>query len=289
MRDQSTQLPLFPAVPLSRHSGKPRTGQSFVCETCGTVFYRFAADIRKAERGNGAIRFCSVRCRDAPRQIGNVTLTCDWCGKETVRTPAQMRERTESGRKSIYCSAKCRDAANAIAQRSRVDVACHSCGKPLRVIPAKAKQTRVFCNRRCMSASVTEWATGSKRGLWGVRPDIGHFVRSSWEANVCRVLIALGVPYEYEPRTFRLSDGQTYRPDFLVANELWVEVKGWMDAKSRSKVETFRADHPDAPFVVVGRDDYKALELAFASAIPGWEYSGMTRRRSGADLVERRR
>ena len=54
----------------------------------------------------------------------------------------------------------------------------------------------------------------------GFRADLGHYVRSSWEADYARVLVYLGQPYEYESRTFVLtrSDGSTltYTPDFYL-------------------------------------------------------------------------
>jgi len=39
---------------------------------------------------------------------------------------------------------------------------------------------------------------------YGFRKDLNHFVRSSWEANTCRILKFLGVEYKYETRECRL-------------------------------------------------------------------------------------
>lgn len=44
----------------------------------------------------------------------------------------------------------------------------------------------------------------------GFRKDLGHSVRSSWEANVCRILNKYNIVYEYEKHTFKLKDGTTY-------------------------------------------------------------------------------
>jgi hypothetical protein len=47
---------------------------------------------------------------------------------------------------------------------------------------------------------------GSGRGKGGWRDDIGMYVRSTWEADVVRVLKYLGVVFEYEKRKFEFRD-----------------------------------------------------------------------------------
>src|SRR3954470_500547 len=64
------------------------------------------------------------------------------------------------------------------------------------------------------------------RGNTGWREDLDHFVRSSWEANVARVLRYLGVEYDYEATVFDLGL-TTYTPDFRIHAKLYLEVKGW--------------------------------------------------------------
>lgn len=62
----------------------------------------------------------------------------------------------------------------------------------------------------------------------GFRKDLGHFVRSSWEANFCRILKHLGIQYEYETKTFPLQNGETYTPDFYLPNKnRYYEIKGY--------------------------------------------------------------
>lgn len=269
MRDEFTQLSLNDeATFLSRHSGKPRRGRAFTCEHCGSIFYRYAADIRKCEAKGSAIRFCSRSCyRKA--SANSVSLTCPECGVAFERW-ASTQARAESRGQTMYCSAKCRDAVHARARRNGFEVACMTCGKLIRRTPA-TRLERVYCSRACTGAGVLSWSRGGRNyGLYGHRDDIGHFVRSSWEANVARVLIALGIPYQYEPRSFRLPDGHVYRPDFLVAGWLWVEVKGQMTPRAAKKIAMFRATQLE-PLAVIGADDYYFLEDAFAPLIPAWE------------------
>lgn len=108
----------------------------------------------------------------------------------------------------------------------------------------------------------------SKFGKCGYRQDIGIFVRSRWEANVYRIYKYLGYKIEYEPKSFKLSDGRTYRPDFYIKElNLWIEVKGcWLkDAKSR--FDLFQLDYPEINIQVIDPLKYKELLQTYSSKI----------------------
>jgi hypothetical protein len=98
----------------------------------------------------------------------------------------------------------------------------------------------------------------SRFGKTGYRKDLGVFVKSSWEANMMRIFKYLGLIVQYEPQSFVLSDGRTYRPDFLIhdTGEL-IEVKGrWLkDAYARFCM--FKKEYPGLPIEVIGPKKYK--------------------------------
>lgn len=84
----------------------------------------------------------------------------------------------------------------------------------------------------------------------GKRADLDYtFFRSKWEANYARYLTQMGTVWEYEPKTFEypLKKGtRFYTPDFrLVEHDIWVEVKGRWDAKSKTKLRRFKKYFPD--------------------------------------------
>lgn len=124
------------------------------------------------------------------------------------------------------------------------------------------------------------------RAKGGKRPDLGdtHF-RSSWEANYARylnLLIRLGVvtSWEFEPQTFWFDGIKrgvcSYRPDFRVIykNDLtpeWVELKGWVQAKDRTKWRRMKKYHPTVKLVVIAAKEYYAIQKKWASSIPHWE------------------
>lgn len=119
----------------------------------------------------------------------------------------------------------------------------------------------------------------------GVRPDLGIFVRSAWEANYARYLNWLQARgdierWEYEPETFwfeAIRRGvRSYRPDFKIWEKgrvYFVEVKGWMDDKSKTKLRRMKKYHPSVEVRLFGEADYRDLKSKLSRIIPGWEGS----------------
>jgi hypothetical protein len=107
------------------------------------------------------------------------------------------------------------------------------------------------------------------------REDLGHYVRSSWEADMARVFHHLGWEYEHEPRAFELvkPDGWklTYTPDFFVPNQnTYYEIKGWMDKASAEKIELFRQQYPECNLIVVDKTLFAEFQVKYADLVV-WE------------------
>jgi hypothetical protein len=126
---------------------------------------------------------------------------------------------------------------------------------------------------------------GYTRCKSGFREDLGIFVRSAWEANYARYLnllkkLGVVVEWEYEPETFwfeSIKRGvRSYKPDFRVlykgdTERVRVEVKGYMDAKSKTKLKRMAKYHPHIKIEIVSGKEYRALQAKWRSAIPAWE------------------
>jgi len=106
----------------------------------------------------------------------------------------------------------------------------------------------------------------------GRREDLGCFMRSSTEANIARLFTHWGIPWQYEPREFKfpIERGERfYTPDFQLGvtkfrdlgntlptdwppcfNDVsflfdaWVEIKGWKDPTSQTKLRRFMQYYP---------------------------------------------
>lgn len=128
---------------------------------------------------------------------------------------------------------------------------------------------------------------GYSRGKQGKRKDIDNmYFRSSWEANYARYLnwlMANGNLYkwEYEPDTFwfeSIKRGiRSYLPDFKLWDTkesvpYYVEIKGWMDDKSRTKLKRMAKYYPKVKVNVIERPEYKEIEKAVSGFIDGWEF-----------------
>ena len=130
---------------------------------------------------------------------------------------------------------------------------------------------------------------GSKvysRAKGGKREDIGDiWFRSSWEANYARylnLLIKMKVVeyWEYEAETFWFPVKRgtvSYRPDFRIKyvgdpKREYVEIKGWITAKDRTKWKRMAIHHPHVKLIVIGAKQYYAIRDKWSSAIPTWEF-----------------
>lgn len=124
------------------------------------------------------------------------------------------------------------------------------------------------------------------RAAAGRRHDLGDlYVRSAWEANYARylnLLVKMGVVewWKYEPQTYwfhEIKRGvRTYTPDFEVKYKgdervETVELKGWMDQKSRTRLARMAKYYPEVRITLIGDKEYRALKKKWASAIPHWE------------------
>lgn len=99
----------------------------------------------------------------------------------------------------------------------------------------------------------------------GFREDLGHYVRSSWEANFARVLKFLKINYEYEKQTFLLKDGTTYTPDFYIPNKkTFYEIKGWV---KNLKHEMFQKEYPELSLKIFYEKQYKRIIKMFRKKI----------------------
>ena len=109
----------------------------------------------------------------------------------------------------------------------------------------------------------------------GKREDISNtFFRSSWEANIARLFNLKGIKWEYEPKTFYFNNSMvtSYTPDFYLPQyDVWVEVKGWFDEKSKNKLKAFTTEFPKEKLWFIGKKEYKEICKEHSKSIPNWE------------------
>lgn len=120
----------------------------------------------------------------------------------------------------------------------------------------------------------------------GYREDMpGIYFRSAWEANFGRYLNFLKkqkeiLAWEFEPDTFWFEEikrgTRSYLPDFKVWDSkhkepYYIEVKGYMDARSRTKIKRMAKYYPEVLLIIVGRKEYKEIRDKLSRLIANWE------------------
>ena len=106
----------------------------------------------------------------------------------------------------------------------------------------------------------------------GFRKDLGIFLRSSWEANVIRILNYFNVDWEYEKKRFVLSNGTIYIDDiYLPKFDLYIEIKGWC-FNNINKLKLFHSDYPDINLKVIDSEVYNRLTQIFSNKVVNWEF-----------------
>lgn len=108
----------------------------------------------------------------------------------------------------------------------------------------------------------------------GFREDLRCYFRSSWEANVARILSFLEIEWAYEPQRFVFQDSgdgvMSYCPDFHLGEiDVWIEVKGWMDVQSKTRLQKFEKEYPSefSKLLLIDEDAYKYLVSLFSDLI----------------------
>ncbi len=123
--------------------------------------------------------------------------------------------------------------------------------------------------------TVTEYrsmtqAKKEKSQGWRILGSRKFYFRSKWEYRYachleflhrCELIKA----WDHEPQTFwfeNIKRGvRSYLPDFRVERvnntHYWVEVKGYMDAKSKTKIRRLRKYYPDEELIVVDAEWFK--------------------------------
>lgn len=278
------------------------------CVVCSSAFY---ASPSQMERGGGLFcsrkcrgladrkrapvdcQACGVTFELIPFRAKTRKLCCD-CAKRRPRQacPVCGSAVETLGRK--YCSQACYFTAQkqhfkSIPKAERLtNQKCANCNVDFGAVKYDVKRGMgLYCSKQCYYAvrSVRYQEQMHTRALGGKRADLGGlYVRSRWEANYARYLnwlISRGAirTWKYEPDTFefaRIKRGNRfYTPDFKVFNNdesyEYHEVKGYMDASSKTKLDRMRRFFPREKIVVIDRGPYREIADKVSRLIPTWE------------------
>lgn len=142
----------------------------------------------------------------------------------------------------------------------------------------RGMRTRAEKGTLCRQRVECSWKSG-----WCEVGEKRFYARSSWEANYSRYLQWLKengeiAEWEHEPETFWFEGVRrgcvSYLPDFKVtlpnSTVEFHEVKGWMDARSKTKIRRMAKYHPAVVLKVIDGKAYTQLKRNVSSIVKGW-------------------
>lgn len=110
-----------------------------------------------------------------------------------------------------------------------------------------------------------------------------NFYRSRWEYRYALYLelmknLRYVADWEHEPETFWFNNikrgTNNYKPDFKVTFPSgaveWFEVKGYMDAKSKTKLKRMAKYHPEVVLRVIDAKWFKENSPKLKKILKGW-------------------
>lgn len=94
--------------------------------------------------------------------------------------------------------------------------------------------------------------------------------RSGFENRVLDSLKEEGKEFEYEKVSFIYTTTHKYTPDLLLPNGIYVELKGFLDKNSRSKMKAVKLQHPDIDLRIVFQDASKPIYTGSKTTFGQW-------------------
>jgi len=139
----------------------------------------------------------------------------------------------------------------------------------------KAKEIKKKMSKSVTGENNPMFGKPSPHHRGGFRKDLGHYVRSAWEADFARILRLHNLDYDYEPQTFKLikPKGEVvhYTPDFYVKSQnTFYEIKGWFHDLDKEKIKLFQEQYPKHKFILISATKFAEFALKYKTLIR-WE------------------
>ena len=94
--------------------------------------------------------------------------------------------------------------------------------------------------------------------------------RSQLEEKVAELLTNLGVTYEYETTKIAYQIAHNYQPDFILANGIILECKGYWDSDDRRKIKNVKEQNPDVDVRMVFQSPYNTISKRSKTTYAKW-------------------
>lgn len=241
---------------------RPRVTRKIVYRTCESCGNQYEKDKKFSFNQWSINKFCSLKCAAEKRKIKDGMTTHERTRRKNGRlkmgTPEwleRIRATTKEGMYKPDVQEKIRKPKGAMSEERKMIISNALVGK--------------------MPVNMAFGGSGNfpniQRGNYECSKG-DHYFRSKWEANYALYLDFLVKQgeisnWEYEPETFFFEQiklgTRSYRPDFKVFNNdesvEYHEVKGYMDAKSKTKLKRMEKYFPDIKLILIEGAFYREL------------------------------
>ena len=128
-------------------------------------------------------------------------------------------------------------------------------------------------------STVTKESVVQVKSKKETREDLSGKFRTSWEANIARVLNYCGIHWQYEPQYFSLdlknintTITPQYLPDFVLNDGTIIEVKQNWDKRNAEKMQIVMSQMNERKIVIIDSDYYRCIQNVFSDKIEEWEF-----------------
>ena len=110
----------------------------------------------------------------------------------------------------------------------------------------------------------SQWGKGS---YYTMKDGSTVWLRSTYERRTAIILDFFGFDWLYEPKSFDVDEIGSWRPDiYLPYFNMWIEVKGYLQNKSRAKIVKFLELYQDEKLKIVFIEDIKYAEQCISNS-----------------------
>lgn len=265
-------------------AGRKPQGVEVDCSVCGKKSYRSPSEIVA-----GRIYACSNECRSSSVDI-----------HKKISESNMGKKFSDEHKKKLSVAKKTSLFSDKHLSRNLQKHPCPDCGKlilPQSKHCQKCKCAHWTASHKEKIASLRDSNSQKMRGImpanqsrpgrfgnvqrgWFVIEGVKMFFRSKWEANWAlylnfKIREGLIKSWKYEAKRFWFNaikrGTTTYLPDFEITNNdgtiEYQEVKGWIDARSKTQLSRMKKYHPEIPLSLVDGKRYKAVKSQVGSML----------------------
>lgn len=106
------------------------------------------------------------------------------------------------------------------------------------------------------------------------RKDLKKAFKSTYEANIARILNYKNISWEYENKEIPFETDKgilRYLPDFIITHDTIIEVKGFWDNQSLKMMYLFNKQYSNYTLLIIDSDMMFNLDKMYSSILNNWE------------------